>query len=162
MKIRHLLLFLLYFDFINAQKSFSINTLIDYLQETGYYDMIFLVKSIYGDDAAIEFCEDLIQNVDCELIVRVYMNCGKGRTPFPIFPNKPTNDDLLEMDLPENFLKLIVRLYNDADQETKKLIYIIASFYDILIKQMTEREILIFIKKIISKNYNYYIKTEIK
>ena len=52
-------LFLIIFILSNAgvkSGSYSIDTLLDYLQEKEYYEIIYQIKLIFGDDIAISVC----------------------------------------------------------------------------------------------------------
>ena len=149
MKVIGLLFFLLFFYFVGGQKTYSIDVLLDYLRETGYYELIQEIKRVLGDDIAIDVCEELVKNGDCEIVVRVYMNT-KGTLPIIIYPTKI---DFKEIYASEKFMQTIQNLYLVSDQKTNYLIYIIVRNYNILIKRMTEKEILMLIKKMVSKNY---------
>ena len=59
---------------------YSIDALLDYLQETGYYDIIQSIKIYFGDDVAIDVCKEFVQTNHCETVVRVYMT-NKAPTP---------------------------------------------------------------------------------
>ena len=58
MKVIKVLLFMMLL--VYEQSHFSINELLDYLQETGYYDIIQQIKYFYGDDVAICLCKELV------------------------------------------------------------------------------------------------------
>ena len=69
----------------------------------------------------------------------------------PIDP-KTSIEYLLEKTKASEYFKIgIVKLYKEFDNKSKFLIRIIVSSYDILIKNMKEKEILTLIKKMISK-----------
>ena len=57
----------------NVKSGYSINEFINYLQETGYYEIIMQIKHYYNADIAISFCKEIIKNSDCDLIVRIYI-----------------------------------------------------------------------------------------
>ena len=52
---------------------YSINTFLDYLQETGYYDLIYDIKCIFDTEIAIDFCLEYVGSPHCEEVVRIYM-----------------------------------------------------------------------------------------
>ena len=56
----------------NAQR--KILTYLNYLQNEGYYDLIYQVKCGFGDDVAIYVCKALDDSPHCEEAVKVYMN----------------------------------------------------------------------------------------
>ena len=57
----------------NIKGSYSIEALLNYLQEKGLYDFLVEVKSYYGNDVSISFCKELVKSYDCETVVRVYI-----------------------------------------------------------------------------------------
>ena len=72
--MKELLLFILLpLILLNDLDNYSINSLLNYLQVNGYYEVIEKIKKEYGDDIAIEFCKEFIQSRDCEEIVKVYI-----------------------------------------------------------------------------------------
>ena len=72
--MKELLLFILLpLILLNDLDNYSINSLVNYLQVNGYYEVIEKIKKEYGDDVAIEFCKEFIQSRDCEEIVKVYI-----------------------------------------------------------------------------------------
>ena len=65
----------------NIKGDYSIDTLLNYLQEKGFYELLVEVKSYFGTDVSISFCKQLIKNSGCETVVRVYIspnNCRPG------------------------------------------------------------------------------------
>ena len=52
---------------------FSIGTFLDYLQETGYYDLIYDIKCAFDTEIAIDFGLEYVGSPHCEEVVRVYM-----------------------------------------------------------------------------------------
>ena len=44
--------------FVNVKGDFSINPLLDYLQESGYYQILAQIKYHIGEDLAIDVCKD--------------------------------------------------------------------------------------------------------
>ena len=144
--LRTILVILLLFYFLNAQIDYSIYKFLDYLQESGLYDIIQSVKYYYGDDVAIEVCDQITHNLNCGEVVRVYMTVGSR----PISPKTSFEDLLKEIKASDYFKKEISNIYKGANNENKLLIYIIVSSYDILIQKMEETEILTLTKKLIS------------
>ena len=75
-----LLLILATFSSING--GYSINEFLNYLQETGIYDLLVEIRRYLGIDISISFCKDLFQTNDCETIVKIYMPSGaRGDNP---------------------------------------------------------------------------------
>ena len=70
-----LLLFLFLSLLLNIQNgSYSIKPFLDYLQEKGYWDILFNIRSIFGNEVAIDICIKLTESPsDCEEVFRVYM-----------------------------------------------------------------------------------------
>ena len=151
MKVITFLLFII-FTF-NADTTYSIDALLDYLQETGYYEVIYQVKIYFGIDVAIDFCKEIVKTNQCEDIVTVYMpssymhHCPKIPQINHEKKPKPSN----------KFIEEIKKLYNNASQDIQTLIFIIFNNYDILIRKMTEIEILQLIEDFIT-NYGRNIK----
>ena len=52
---------------------FSINILLDYLHETGFYEVLTNVKNKLGNDIAIAVCKEYVQSNDCEDVVNNYI-----------------------------------------------------------------------------------------
>ena len=52
---------------------YSINTLLNFLQSTGYYEIIYEIKLSFGDDVAIAFCKEIVPTNHCDEVVKVYM-----------------------------------------------------------------------------------------
>ena len=128
---------------------YSIAPFLDYLQETGYYDIIKSIKLYFGEDIAIDVCEELTKSNDCETVVRFYMNPGgsKGKR-VPIFKNI-TNTEITEItEIYQRIFEILENKY-DITEEMRELIEVILSFYENLIKKMSEEEIISFIEKII-------------
>ena len=151
------LVFLLFIVFtFNGDNSFSIDALLDYFQETGFYEIIYQVKMNFGDDVAIDFCKEIVRNTQCEEVVRVYMpdslpstqrRCPKKEID-PVNPaiNPKPSDDFIE--------EIIKLLHGVSSQVIESYISFILKNYGILIKVMSERDILIIIKYFISKYGN--------
>ena len=102
---------------------YTINPFIEYLQETGYYEVISDVKCQITTDVAIEVCEILTESPHCEEVVRVFMTCPSLSPPFypdlsdPAIPQpSPSPADILisildSHNIPhDKFELLIIRL----------------------------------------------------
>ena len=155
MKVLRTFLFaLLFISFSNIKGGYSIDYVLDYLQENGYYDIILQIKIYLGDDVAIEVCKQFIATYDCDIIVRVYMDShiGGGPNHMPEMPpNNPINENgQIEIKASEKFKLEVLKLYKKANKGQKVLIVIFVQNYDTLIKTKDENEILIMIKKMIS------------
>ena len=137
-------LLLIAFLFTIGHSTYSINALIDYLQESGYYDIIYYIQTCLGNDVAIEFCRQIVETEHCDEVVKVYIDNNGRRAP--VIP--PTEDNLnLEGRVIYDELKL-----DNVDDVKRQLVIIILSFYDTLIKKMTDSEIYDFINtKILKK-----------
>ena len=73
--MKALLLLLLPLIIFNLDLSnYSINSFLDYLQETGLYEVIRNVKMLLGDDVAVEFCKEFVKSNDCKTVVIIYMS----------------------------------------------------------------------------------------
>ena len=65
--------------FVNVKGDFSINPLLDYLQESGYYQILAQIKYHIGEDLAIDVCKDLVASIHCEEIIRIYIPPGPSK-----------------------------------------------------------------------------------
>ena len=72
-------LFLILTTISNIKGDYSIASLLNYLQEKGLYDLLVEIKSYFGTDVSINFCEQLVKNGDCDTIVRVYISTNNSR-----------------------------------------------------------------------------------
>ena len=57
----------------NNSESYSINTFLNNLKETGFYDALLTIKREINDDVAISFCIELEHTNLCVEVVKVYM-----------------------------------------------------------------------------------------
>ena len=69
-----IILFLILTSISNIKGDYSIDTLLNYLQEKGIYDLLAEIKYCYGNDISINVCKELVQSSDCETVVRVYIS----------------------------------------------------------------------------------------
>ena len=148
--IRYLFYMMLLLSNIEVLRgSYSIDSLLDYLQEKGYYDIILAIKTYFGDDVAIDFCQELVQSNNCEEVVRVYTATQSpapdtdGSEPqyAPPYINPEVEEEIFE------------RIKSNYDITTSKnlenLILLILSYYSILIEGMSDEQIYDFIVEII-------------
>ena len=135
--------------------NYSINAVIDYLQDNSQYEIINLIKCCFYDDVAIGFCKQLVETESCDEIVKIYMACEKGPGSNII----PTVDDLsLEAQIIYNKIKL-----DNVDDVKRQLVIIILYFYDDLIQNMTDEEIYNFINtKILKRKYIPFSDLEVE
>ena len=124
--------------------TYSIDNLLNYLQETQYYDIIYQVKLIFGDDIAISVCKSFIATNQCEDVVRIYMDPagrpGQNRPPIRI----PKEEDLnLKCKL------ILSRFY--IPPAKRPVVICVLFYYDTLKITMNENEITELIEKIIGK-----------
>ena len=138
--IRYLFCFILIFSNIEVLRGdYSIDTFLDYLQQSGYYELIQSIKIYFGDDVAIDVCLELTQTNDCETVVKVYMTGGNKIT----FPRPPIDPKIFK-----EIFQYFENNYNISN-EMRELIELIISFYDNLIENMNIEEIINFIERII-------------
>ena len=67
---------------------YSINSLLDFLENTGFYEVLQNVKTVLGNDIAIEVCKEFVNSKDCELVVVVYIPLNQ-----PLGMNDKSNKD---------------------------------------------------------------------
>ena len=158
--IGYLLLAAFIISNIDGLANYSIKTFIDYLQESGQYDIIFAIRKFLGNDVAIEYCKQLVETEHCDDVVRVYMNKENDSSssgPRKIPPKLPSEDDLnLESQI------IFDKLAINNDDEKREMIIIILSFYDILNKNMTDVEIYDFLDSKILKRRRIIPLTELE
>ena len=124
--------------------------IIDFLQKNGIYEIIEYIKIFLGLDPAISFCEDFdIPETICNYIIRIIM--GDHLPSSPPSPKNDIEDVLSKIHATKKFKEIIRKLYKEANNESRSLIYIISSNYDILIQKKKEDEIIALIKKMIYK-----------
>ena len=58
---------------LDVKASYFLEDFLNYIQEKGYYDIIVQLKYYYGNDIAIDFCKQLVQNSNCDLFIRIYI-----------------------------------------------------------------------------------------
>lgn len=150
MKAISILLLIIFFAY--EQSSYSIDTLINYLQESGYYDIIQQIKLIYGDDVAISFCQELVDTGDCRTVVKIYM------TPnINVSPRDDKELDKLIKDLPTDFVEDLKRLLDKYKyEEIEDFIKVILIHYYSLNKLIPNKQLLILIEKMIRLILQYY------
>ena len=127
---------------------YSIDTLLNYLQEKGYYDIIQAVKIYFGNDVAIDVCKELVKSNQCDIVVRIYMTTetttpdidGSGPQHAPAHINPEAY---------EKIFNAIKKKYENIFEGLENLILLILSYYSILIEGMSDREIYDFIVAII-------------
>ena len=144
-----IVLFIIFF--VYEQSTYSINDLINYLQESGYYDVILQLKIYFGNDVAISFCQEIVESSDCERIVIVYMPSKYIKPHNPLILDEIINN--LKIKPSDEFLEKINNLIGQYDELNyiTDFIKMILTIYDFLIENMKEKEILDLIKKMIQK-----------
>ena len=152
--------FLLLFIFsFSGDTTYSIDALLDYLQETGYYEIIYQVKKHFGDDVAIDFCKGIVKTTQCNEVVRVYMSTisSSGQRRCPKKEIEPVNPIIIPKPT-DNFIKEIINLLAGVPSQdlpvVESYISFILKYYGNLKKVMTERDILKLIRDFIAKYGN--------
>ena len=154
------LLFMMFIIILNG--NYSIDSFINYLQESGYYDILVEIKYSLGDDVAIALCQELvIQTNDCEYIIRVYMAPKYGGANPNIDskiedPNTDTQQIIDPKDISEDLIKFEKELDNllkkyGPNFEIIKDIFL--KYYGTLIKEKEMKQLLIIAIKL----YNLYL-----
>ena len=116
--------------------SFSIDNLLNYLQETGYWDIILGIKNSFGDDIAIDVCEELVQSIGCVEVVRIYMTKdpgGSGGGGNHVAP-------YINIDIISEILEYFEKKHNVIEGVIRELIELILNYYYILIENMDNKE----------------------
>ena len=114
----------------NVKGSFSMFQFLDELQENGFYDIISDVNKYKGNDIAIDVCETIVQNCNCEILVRVFLDpptpppqyapCAPGIECHPPSPYSPSLIgiilrylDILEANLTPEEIENIITKYSE-------------------------------------------------
>ena len=138
MKALYLLFIVFILSNVGVKGNYSISTLLNYLQEKQYYDIIFQIKLSFGDDVAISVCRSFIATFQCEEVVKVYMirhgTRGEDEICIPI-EEKLSSESMII------YSKFVFPSYK------KDLAICILYNYDILIQTMNENEITELIEK---------------
>ena len=143
---------------VDGQSTYSIDAFLDYLQENGYYEIILQVKITFGDDIAIDVCKQLVQTNDCEIVVKTYMT-GSHSMNCPSVPHNYIElKNKIKTEPSKDFIDKIERLLRRLSPDEKELVFLLLSFYDILIKKMSEDQIFNLIIYVLSNNIIKIIK----
>ena len=94
-----IILFLLNFIVINTKEDYSINNLLNYLQDNKLYDILVEVKTYFGEDVAISLCKDFVPTNHCEDVVKVYIVVRAG--------TRIIDDTTVKQILNENYSSLL-------------------------------------------------------
>ena len=133
---------------------YSINKFIEYLEETGYYEVISNIKSVLGDDMAIDVCKEFVKSNDCEVVIRTYMIIAysrqfdfeeeakeKQKEPEP----EPKKIGLYELIHQDENLNVLKKFYTEKEIKTsifkilKKRILIEPKKYKLEIKNLKDK-----------------------
>ena len=132
----------------NNSESYSINTFLNHIQETGLYDVLVEVKRKLSDDISISFCIELEHTNLCVEVVRVYMQrnfVSRLLTEKRTVSRKEIKMGDLMRILPS--VETIDKEIDDKDIKIKELqeklesIVLSEKFYPIVTKYMPEEEI---------------------
>ena len=146
---------LLFMMFIisNINGDYSIDNFLNYLQESGYYDLFQEVKYSLGDDIAITLCKELVNSNDCEIVIKVYMapKLTQSNTNIDRIIIEPNIISLEELKRFEDGLNRLLETYGPKFLTFKE---IFLKYSVTLIKRKSVKELLILIEKL----YLDYIK----
>ena len=125
--MKALLFILLPFIIFNVElTNYSIKPFIDFLQKSGYYEVIRSVKKELGSDIAIAFCKEFVlQTNDCKEVVTIYMEgMGGGEILSIDEGNEGERASTIEMGLidllcQEENLKVINQSYTIKEMKAK-------------------------------------------
>ena len=114
MKALKILLFTLLI-IVYIKGDYSIEGLIDYLEQTGIYNILVTVNDNFGNDVTIDLCQRIVQSYSCNYVVKVYIGPPRPRPkPKPGGPPyiSPTMREILTDT--NNFLILAANMdFND-------------------------------------------------
>ena len=137
----------------NNSESYSINTFLNHIQETGLYDVLVEVKRKLSDDISISFCIELEHTNLCVEVVRVYMQ--RHFVSRLLTEKRTVSRKEIKM---ENLMRILqsvetidkekfIEAIDDKDTKIKELqkklesIVLSEKFYPIVTKYMPEEEI---------------------
>ena len=102
---------------LNGLDKSSINFFLNYILETGYYDVFESIKKVFGSDVAIDFCKEFLQTNDCEEAINVYMSNKDKAKRAPSYTSfyikieensKIKNEELISQEFDKAKEKLVV------------------------------------------------------
>ena len=146
----YLLLMLFILSNLGVEGNYSINSVIQYLQETGYYDLFQAIKIEFGDDVAIGICILLIPSYDCQTIIKVYMTETSHiyRALRQLQPVSDINKEISIIEDPQEF-KLMLQKEIKINKKVEPIIdLILFRHYNILLRNLGPKEIMNFFKKV--------------
>ena len=147
--IRYLLYMMLLMSNIEVLRGdYSIDSFLDYLQESEYYNLIQAIKNNFGDDVAMDVCKELFKSNDCETVVRVYMTNDSGSGSS----TKSKIQRHIDTSIYEEIIEYFENKYTNIIEEMKNLIKLIISYYNSLLENMNKEEIIKFIERIIKNS----------
>ena len=126
----------------NVQGDYSINTFLNYLHETGYFEILVQVKFHFGPDVSIYVCLEFVNSNFCEEVIRVYIPNSHLRA---LEEDNLVEKQLEKRQLAESQYLNIEELYPFLYQDR---------YLKILLKFYEEEEIKKKIRKIIEKFSN--------
>ena len=107
MKLSLILFLSLLLTIKNSGGSFDIGDFIDYLQGTGYWDILLNIKRFFPEQIAIDICTSLTGSpYDCELVVRLYMLIPISSKVCPLNPLEALKEILFNSNEPITDKKL--------------------------------------------------------
>ena len=134
---------------LNGLDESSINFFLNYILETGYYDVFESIKKVFGSDVAIDFCKEFLQTNDCEEAINVYMSNKDKAKRAPSYTSfyikieensKIKNEELIsqefdkaEVKIVDTKIGLIELLYKDENIKVLRQFY---SEKDIVFKSL--------------------------
>ena len=160
--MKKILILLFILSIIYAQNTYSITTVLEHLQETGYYEIIQDTKIYFGNDISIDLCKSLINSPHCEEVVTIYMPYSQGssshRAPRRSEIIEDERDDIFEKFESKTIKNEIKKIYLSSGHMQKLFIFNFLKYYDYLIRNMKESQILRFIKLSLLKNKQLFMK----
>ena len=121
--MKELLFILLPLIILNIDLSkFSINILLDYLHETGFYEVLTNVKNKLGNDIAIAVCKEYVQSNDCEDVVNNYIPDIDISTPSSKSKRVMRRQkELIQIVFEKENLAVLKQFYKEEDIKLKAL-----------------------------------------
>ena len=106
---------------INTYNDYSIDNLINFLENTGYYEILVQVKIHFGEDVAISLCKDLVKTNHCEIVINVYIKEKYNRNSNRSRATDISIEDILNYYYPVLSTNLGQKGFNELYKKYKEL-----------------------------------------
>ena len=106
---------------IKGQEYKTVNTFVEDLQGSGFFDVLSQAKCQNGSDVAIEGCRELVSSQYCEETIRVYMPSKCNNPQSKDLNDMINNKEILEFLLKKWTMDEILKILKKLNEKYKKL-----------------------------------------